>query len=120
MYLYIFTIRENELDGLYLIDLWKQLIVIIKISENTIIFKRNATDRLLLFKLKRARCDNRNRNNIRNIILHKMMRRKLNGEAPKIFFIYDQTRVAFLCVLLLMFTSNLTWNWCIFNIHVHI
>lgn len=23
------------------------------------------------------------------------MRRKLNGEAPKIFFIYDQTRVAF-------------------------
>lgn len=26
------------------------------------------------------------------------MRRKLNGEAPKIFFIYDQTRVAFLSV----------------------
>lgn len=35
MYLYIFTIRENELDGLYIIDLWKQLIVIIKISQNT-------------------------------------------------------------------------------------
>lgn len=118
MYLYIFTMRENELDGLYLIDLWKQLIVIIKISENTFLNEMQRTD--YLFKLKRARCDNRNRNNIRNIILHKMMRRKLNEEAPKIFFIYDQTRVAFLCVLLFMFTSNLTWNWCIFNIHVHI
>lgn len=44
MYLYIFTIRENELDGLYLIDLWKQLIVIIKISENTFLNEMQRTD----------------------------------------------------------------------------
>lgn len=44
MYLYIFTIRENELDGLYLIDLWKQLIVIIKISENTFLNEMQQTD----------------------------------------------------------------------------
>lgn len=44
MYLYIFTIRENELDGLYLIDLWKQLIVIIKISENTFLNETQRTD----------------------------------------------------------------------------
>lgn len=44
MYLYIFTIRENELDGLYLIDLWKQLIVIIKISENTLLNEMQRTD----------------------------------------------------------------------------
>lgn len=43
MYLYIFTIRENELDGLYLIDLWKQLIVIIKISENTFLNEMQRT-----------------------------------------------------------------------------
>lgn len=87
-------------------------------------------DPLLFFKLIHAQCDNRNieltvlpTKNIRNIILHKMTkkRRKLSGEAFKIFFIYDQTRLAFLiCVLLFMFTSNLTWNWCIFNMHVHI
>lgn len=44
MYLNIFTIRENELDGLYLIDLWKQLIVIIKISENTFLNEMQRTD----------------------------------------------------------------------------
>lgn len=44
MYLYIFTMRENELDGLYLIDLWKQLIVIIKISENTFLNEMQRTD----------------------------------------------------------------------------
>lgn len=44
MYLFIFTIRENELDGLYLIDLWKQLIVIIKISENTFLNEMQRTD----------------------------------------------------------------------------
>lgn len=44
MYLYIFTIRENELDGLYLIDLWKQLIVIIKISQNTFLNEMQRTD----------------------------------------------------------------------------
>lgn len=44
MYLYIFTIRENELDGLYLIDLWKQLIVIIKISENAFLNEMQRTD----------------------------------------------------------------------------
>lgn len=44
MYLYIFTIRENGLDGLYLIDLWKQLIVIIKISENTFLNEMQRTD----------------------------------------------------------------------------
>lgn len=44
MYLYIFTMRENELDGLYLIDLWKQLIVIIKISENTLLNEMQRTD----------------------------------------------------------------------------
>lgn len=44
MYLYIFTIRENELAGLYLIDLWKQLIVIIKISENTFLNEMQRTD----------------------------------------------------------------------------
>lgn len=44
MYLYIFTIRENELDGLYLIDLWKQLIVIIKISENIFLNEMQRTD----------------------------------------------------------------------------
>lgn len=44
MYLYIFTIRENELDGLYLIDLRKQLIVIIKISENTFLNEMQRTD----------------------------------------------------------------------------
>lgn len=44
MYLYIFTIRENELDELYLIDLWKQLIVIIKISENTFLNEMQRTD----------------------------------------------------------------------------
>lgn len=44
MYLYIFTNRENELDGLYLIDLWKQLIVIIKISENTFLNEMQRTD----------------------------------------------------------------------------
>lgn len=44
MYLYIFTIRENELDGLYLIDLWKQLIVIIKISENTFLNEMQRAD----------------------------------------------------------------------------
>lgn len=44
MYLYIFTIRENELDGLYLIDLWKQLIVIIKILENTFLNEMQRTD----------------------------------------------------------------------------
>lgn len=44
MYLYIFTIQENELDGLYLIDLWKQLIVIIKISENTFLNEMQRTD----------------------------------------------------------------------------
>lgn len=44
MYLYIFTMRENELDGLYLIDLWKQLIVIIKISENTFLNEIQRTD----------------------------------------------------------------------------
>lgn len=43
MYLYIFTMRENELDGLYLIDLWKQLIVIIKISENTFLNEMQRT-----------------------------------------------------------------------------
>lgn len=44
MYLYIFTMRENELDGLYLIDLWKQLIVTIKISENTFLNEMQRTD----------------------------------------------------------------------------
>lgn len=44
MYLYIFTMRENGLDGLYLIDLWKQLIVIIKISENTFLNEMQRTD----------------------------------------------------------------------------
>lgn len=44
MYLYIFTMRENELDGLYLIDLWKQLFVIIKISENTFLNEMQRTD----------------------------------------------------------------------------
>lgn len=44
MYLYIFTMRENELDGLYLIDLWKQFIVIIKISENTFLNEMQRTD----------------------------------------------------------------------------
>lgn len=44
MYLYIFTMRENELDGLYLIDLWKQLIVIIKILENTFLNEMQRTD----------------------------------------------------------------------------
>lgn len=44
MYLYIFTMRENELDGLYLIDLWKKLIVIIKISENTFLNEMQRTD----------------------------------------------------------------------------
>lgn len=44
MYLYIFTMRENELDGLYLIDLWKQLIVIIKISENTFLNEMQRRD----------------------------------------------------------------------------
>lgn len=44
MYLYIFTMRENELDGLYLIDLWKQLIVIFKISENTFLNEMQRTD----------------------------------------------------------------------------
>lgn len=44
MFLYIFTMRENELDGLYLIDLWKQLIVIIKISENTFLNEMQRTD----------------------------------------------------------------------------
>lgn len=44
MYLYIFTMRENELDGLYLIDLWKQLIVIIKISENTFLNEMQRKD----------------------------------------------------------------------------
>lgn len=44
MYLYIFTMRENELDGLYLIDLWKQLIVIIIISENTFLNEMQRTD----------------------------------------------------------------------------
>lgn len=44
MYLYIFTMRENELDGLYLIDLWKQLIVIIKITENTFLNEMQRTD----------------------------------------------------------------------------
>lgn len=44
MYLYIFTMRENELDGLYLIDLWKQLSVIIKISENTFLNEMQRTD----------------------------------------------------------------------------
>lgn len=44
MYLYIFTMRENELDGLYLIDLWKQLIVIIKISQNTFLNEMQRTD----------------------------------------------------------------------------
>lgn len=34
----------NELDGLYLIDLWKQLIVIIKISENTFLNEMQRTD----------------------------------------------------------------------------
>lgn len=43
MYLYIFTIRENELDGLYLIDLWKQL-TIINISENTFLNEMQRTD----------------------------------------------------------------------------
>lgn len=44
MYLYIFTMRENELDGLYLIDLWKHLFVIIKISENTFLNEMQRTD----------------------------------------------------------------------------
>lgn len=44
MYLYIFTMRENELDGLYLIDLWKQLIFIIKILENTFLNEMQRTD----------------------------------------------------------------------------
>lgn len=43
MYLYIFTMRENELDGLYLIDLWKQL-TIINISENTFLNEMQRTD----------------------------------------------------------------------------
>lgn len=43
MYLYIFTIWENELDGLYLIDLWKQL-TIINISENTFLNEMQRTD----------------------------------------------------------------------------